>query len=118
MTLTTFHVKKSDPLFYRFMNGKQWRLPDNPHEKLNRKNEAIMAYLFNATMNGIIKGFHLVDNETFKAYHRSTKEDNCIQLSMGYYKNGELIPTCDVQLHNIKEMEREGYPHGIWEVIA
>lgn len=116
MTLTRFKLKNSDVYTWRM-----WRDTDKSRYRYEREleyNHAIMSYLFNATMNGEIKGFHLVDDEIFRAFHRSTKEDNTIQLSAGFFRNGELIPTYDVQLHNYEEMRREGYPSGVYEVIA
>ena len=82
-----------------------------------RRNDAIMRTLFSKTLNGTIKGFYLVDNEWFRALHRSPKEDGKIQYSLGYYRNGELIPTSDAQFSNFEEFDKYGYPSGLWEVI-
>ena len=121
MNITSFKVKASDPIFYRWA----FSLKDNtPYDRLRERNEAIMKRLFDATMSGEIKGFYLKAKEEkpgwipFHAFHRSTKADNTIQYSVGWWHNGDLDPGYDVQMKEYEDMKREGYPHGIWEVIA
>lgn len=87
-------------------------------DRINGRNAAIMGELFRRTQNGQIKGFFLVSNTEFKAYHRSTKQDGFIQLSAGFYKYGELIPCYDVQMQTADDMEREGYPSGVYAIIS
>lgn len=82
------------------------------------RNDAIITRLFNDTMTGKIKGFFLISDTYFKAYHRSPKQPETIQLSAGFYKNGELYPTYDVQLKTAKEALKEGYDSGKYEIIA
>lgn len=88
-----------------------------PADRIHRRNRAIMGELFTRTQRGEIKGFYLLSDSDFKAYHRSTKEVGKIQLSSGFYKSGELFPTYDIQLGTVEEMEREHYSAGKWEVI-
>ena len=88
------------------------------YEKNDKKNDSIMIQLFNLTAAGTIKGFYLVSDTELKAYHRSPKEPGKIQLSSGYYKDGELIPCYDVQLETARDMLREGYGSGYYKIIA
>lgn len=88
------------------------------YERNSRKNDAIMSELFNRTKSGMIKGFYLISDTELKAYHRSTKEAGKIQLSSGFYRNGELIPCYDSQLETATDMIREGYTKGLYQIIA
>ena len=87
-------------------------------EKDREHNDAIITRLFNDTLSGKIKGFYLVSNESFKAYHRSPKKPGYIQYSVGFYKHGELYPTYDVQLKTAADAIKEGYNSGLYEIIA
>lgn len=87
-------------------------------DRISKRNAAIMGDLFRRTQAGQIKGFFLVSDTDFNAYHRSPKRDGFIQLSAGFYKNGELIPCYDVQLLTAEDMEREGYPSGVYAIIS
>lgn len=87
------------------------------YERELERNDSIMEKLFSDTMNGSIPGFYLKDDQSFKAYHRSTKELGKIQLSSGFYKNGELFPCYDVQMKTFHDMQMEGYSSGIWAII-
>ena len=82
------------------------------------RNNAIITRLFNDTMSGKIKGFYLISETSFKAYHRSPKQADTIQLSVGFYKFGNLYPTYDVQLKTAEDALREGYESGLYEIIA
>lgn len=86
-------------------------------DKYTMHNDSIMKKLFNDTLSGQIKGFYLVSDTNFKAYHKSTKKPGNIQLSSGYYKDGELIPCYDVQLDSFAALNNEGYPAGIYKII-
>lgn len=88
------------------------------YDRDHARNAAKMERLFRETQNGTIKGFYLVSDKDFKAYHRSPKESGKIQLSSGFYKNGELIPCYDCQFETFRDMEREGYTSGYYEIIA
>ena len=88
------------------------------YDRDTRRNEAIMKQFFQNTMKGTMKGFYLVDEETFRCYHRSPKEDDTIQLSYGFYRDGHLIPCGDIQMHCFKDLIREGYPSGLYRAIA
>ena len=87
-------------------------------DRINGRNAAIMGELFRRTQAGQIKGFFLLSDTDFKAYHRSPKKAGFIQLSSGFYKNGELIPCYDVQMQTVEDMEREGYPSGVYAIIS
>lgn len=87
-------------------------------EKIINRNETIIKELFNRTQAGQIKGFYLVSDKQFKAYHRSPKNPGMIQLSVGFYRDGELIPTYDIQFRTATEAIKEGYPAGIYQIIA
>lgn len=87
-------------------------------EKIINRNEAIIKELFNRTQAGTIKGFYLASDKSFKAYHRSPKNPGMIQLSVGFYRNGELIPEYDIQMQTATEAIREGYTSGIYQIIA
>lgn len=109
----TFRIKNLEIASYRCFNGSTKQF-----DKYDARNEAMIRRLFNDTQNGIIKGFYLVSDKEFKAYHRSTKENGKIQLSVGHYENGELIPYYDVQLETFKDLVREGYDAGTYKTIA
>ena len=87
-------------------------------DKEETRNDAIITELFNRTQNGTIKGFYLVSDKWFRAYHRSPKNPGQIQESIGYYCNGELIPQSDGQYTTAKELIRSGLHSGIYEIIA
>lgn len=87
-------------------------------DKAEARNDAIITELFNRTQNGTIKGFYLVSDKWFRAYHRSAKIPGKIQESIGYYYNGELIPQSDGQYSTAKELIRSGVYSGKYEIIA
>lgn len=87
-------------------------------EKIMNRNDAIIKELFSRTQVGAIKGFYLVSDTEFKAYHRSPKNPGMIQLSVGFYRDGELIPTYDVQMQTATDAIREGVTSGIYQLIA
>ena len=89
-----------------------------PEERLDRRNTAIITELFNRTQNGLIKGFYLVSDTSFKAYHRSSKEAGKIQLSSGFYKDGQLYPCYDCQFLTAAEAIREGIEPGNYAIIG
>ena len=119
--LTQFRLKWSGPQENRWWRGGKAGFR---HERRCERNDAIMHRLFDATMSGEIKGFYLKSKEdekgwkSLKAYHRSTKADDTIQLSSGWFVNGELLPTYDIQMKDFDDFKREGYSCGVWEVIA
>jgi len=98
------------------LKSKHFKYPQ--YDKDIKRNDLIMERLFNDTKAGKIKGFFLVSDKDFKAYHRSTKEPGKIQLSSGYYKEGELIPCYDIQMDAPLDMFYEGYSSGIYQIIA
>lgn len=106
-------IKNLELASYRCFNGSTKQF-----DKFNERNEIKLKKLFNDTKSGAIKGFYLVSNKEFKAYHKSPKEPGKIQLSVGFYKNGELIPTYDVQMETFNDLTREGYNAGIYETIS
>lgn len=88
------------------------------YEQEDARNTAIMKRLFTDTMNGTIKGFYLVSDKDFRAYHKSPKQADTIQYSVGFYRNGELFPCMDCQFKTVTDLFREGYQPGIYEIIA
>lgn len=88
-----------------------------PVEKGEARNNAIMCQLFNDTMTGKINGFYLVSDKSFRAYHRSPKAPATIQLSIGFYLDGEVIPTSDRQFRTADEAIKDGFTSGIYEII-
>ena len=119
--LNTFRLKWSGPQEYRWWKGGKAAFR---HERRCERNDAIMKWLFDATMSGEIKGFYLNEAENEKgwkplvAYHRSTKADETIQLSVGWWHNGELLPTYDIQMRDFKDFKKEGYSCGVWRIIT
>jgi hypothetical protein len=111
-----YRIKNLHDATLKMFHSKNFHCPKL--DKENERNDLIMKRLFDDTMSGKIKGFYLVDNEQFKAYHKSTKEDNKIQYSYGFYRNGELIPCGDCQFSTFKDMQREGFSSGFYELIA
>lgn len=87
------------------------------YDRDSARNDLIITRLFNDTQNGIIKGFFLVSDKTFKAYHKSPKEAGKIQLSSGFYRNGELIPCSDAQLETAADLISYGYSSGIYQTM-
>ena len=87
-------------------------------DKQAAHNDAIITRLFNDTLSGKIKGFYLVDDTYFKAYHRSPKKPGYIQYSVGFYKHGELYPTYDLQFKTAADAIKEGYNSGLYEIIV
>ena len=106
-------IKNLELAAYRCFNGSTKQF-----DKYYDRNNLQMKKLFDDTKSGAIKGFYLVSDKDFKAYHRSPKQPGKIQLSVGFFKNGELIPTYDVQLENFEDLTREGYEPGRYETIA
>lgn len=86
-------------------------------DRISDRNDAIISDLFRRTAEGAIKGFYLLSDTTFKAIHRSPKESDKLQLSYGFYSNGELIPCGDIQLETAKDLIREGLPSGLYAII-
>ena len=87
-----------------------------PYEKYSDRNDLIMRKLFNDLVDGKIDTINHVDDTFFKCYHRSTREGHLVQLSAGFYRNGELIPDYHVNIDSFEDLLREGYPSGIWEI--
>ena len=97
-----------------------------PYDRQNARNEAIDRHLYRLTANGAIKGFYLDSQpdengyQAFRAYHRSPKNPGQIQLSVGWIKNGELIPTYDIQYASPEDFtspyKREMHA-GIYKII-
>jgi len=111
----TYRIKNMYNSTLRMFHAKGFKYPR--HDRDDARNDAIMTRLFRDTQEGIIKGFYLVSNDQFKAYHRSPKKAGFIQFSVGFYRDGELIPTYDVQMQTAKDMIREGYESGHYKVI-
>lgn len=85
-----------------------------PYEKESTRNDIKMKYLFEALQNHEIDAVKLESETSFKVYHRSPKKPGCIQLSVGFYKNGELYPTYDSQYETFRDMLKDGYESGIY----
>lgn len=83
----------------------------------SEREKIIIKRFFNDTMTGSIKGFYFVSDKTFKAIHKSPKKDGCLQLSVGFYDNGELIPCYDIQMSAPEDLIREGLPSGWYQTI-
>lgn len=109
----TIRIKDLTIQSYRCFEGSYKQF-----EKYEARNNIMIKKLFEDTKNGTIKGFYLVSNTQFRAYHRSTKEPGKIQLSAGHYIEGELIPCYDVQLESFQDLTREGYEAGLYKTIA
>ena len=109
-----FRIKNLENVTVKAFHTGDFRKAD----KETAHNDAIITRLFDDTLSGKIKGFYLVSNESFKAYHRSPKKPGYIQQSVGFYKDGELYPTYDLQFKTAKEAIREGYNSGFYEIIA
>lgn len=86
-------------------------------DRLTARNESVLCDLFRRTASGLIKGFYLIDNTDFKAIHRSPKQDGFLQLSAGFYKNGDFYPCYDIQMQTAKDLIREGLPSGLYAII-
>ena len=86
-----------------------------PYEKFSERNDLIMKRFYNDLVDGKIDAINHVDDTYFKCYHRSTRPGHLVQLSVGFYKNGELYPTYHVNIDSFEDLLREGYPQGLWE---
>ena len=80
-----------------------------PYDRQDARNKATARHFYRLTEVGAIKGFYLESEpdengyKAFRAYHRSPKESGHIQLSVGWIKNGELIPTYDIQYSSVDD---------------
>lgn len=107
-----YKIKDLTLASYRAFNGSE-----KLYDRIENRNNIIIKKLFNDTLSGKIKGFYLLSDKDFKAYHKSTKKPGNIQLSSGFYENGQLIPCYDLQFNSITALYKEGYKSGIYRVI-
>ena len=88
-----------------------------PYEKYSERNDLLMKRFYNELVHGKIDAINYIDEVYYKCYHRSTREGVLVQLSIGYWNEGNLIPQCHVDIRNFNELLDEGYPSGYWEVV-
>lgn len=86
------------------------------YDRGNNRNKAILEEVFNRLMREEYSYFALISDTSFKCYTRSPRNDNCIQLSAGFYKNGVLYPTYDRQFFSAEDMIDEGYQSGYYKI--
>lgn len=85
------------------------------YEKYSERNDLLMKRLYEDLISRKIDAINYLDDTYFKCYHRSTREGVLVQLSIGYWSNGELIPCCHINICCFEDLLKEGYPSGIWE---
>ena len=111
----TYRIKNLHDASIRMFHSKNFEYPK--YDRDNARNKAILTRLFNDTLSGRIKGFYLIDETDFRAWHRSPKQEGYIQFSVGFYRNGELLPCMDLQFKTVEEFLNEGCPSGRYAEI-
>ena len=89
------------------------KFPD--YEKYSMHNDLVMKRLYEELINEKIDIINHIDDTYFNCYHRSPRNGYLVQLSAGFIKNGELIPTYHVNINSFEDLLSEGYPTGWWE---
>ena len=85
-----------------------------PYEKYHDRNNLIMERLLSELISGRIDYVNLKDDEQFYCLHRSPREGVAAQLSVGWWKNGNVDPSYHVNINSFDDLYREGYPSGVW----
>ena len=85
-------------------------------DAIEERNRATVTELYHRIKAGSIKGIYLQSDNTFIAIHRSTKSQDCLQISRGYYNDGELVPLSDYQAETPEEIQ-ERMQKGIYKII-
>ncbi len=80
------------------------------------REKAMVHRLFSDLKNGTINCVALNSDRDFRCYHRSPKNDGAVQLSAGFYSDGELIPCYDRQFFTADDMYEEGVLPGVYAV--
>jgi hypothetical protein len=88
-----------------------------PYEKYSDRNDLIMKRLLNELIAGEIDIISLKDSERFECLTRSPREGVLVQLSVGWWKDGNVDPSYHVNINSFEDLSREGFPSGIWEII-
>ncbi len=86
------------------------------NEKFSDRNEAILKKFYTELIEGKIDFVKHQSKETFTCLHRSTRKDISVQLSFGKYEGGVLVPSGHVNIRTFKDLTRENYPTGWWEM--
>ncbi len=85
-----------------------------PYRKFSKRNHLIMERLFNDLVDGKVDYISHKSESSFKCICRSTRGYKA-QLSVGFYRDGVLIPEYHINLDSYADLRYEGYPDGIWE---
>jgi len=94
------------------------------YDLASEENDRIMRELFTELQEGNISCFYTCRTNTrrngsrytsYSVYHRSTKENGCVQGSYFYTEdNGMLIPLGDSQFREFEEFRSYGYRSGAY----
>ena len=90
---------------------------EREYDHARKRCEGIYRKLFYEVMSGELDGFYIRNkvnsgNERVTIYHRSTKEAGKMQVSFFWIRNGEELPTYDLQIgaDDINKLFREAAP--------
>ncbi len=85
------------------------------YDEASAKHDKIYIDLFEKVINGQLDGFTVDQGDRFQIYHLSTKQPETMQVSYFWIKDGEPIPTMDIQIHagDYKKLLREAAPDNV-----
>lgn len=85
------------------------------YDEASAKHDKIYIDLFNQVITGKLDGFTVVQGDRFQIYHLSTKAPKTMQVSYFWIKDGEPIPTMDIQIKSgdYKKLLREAAPDNV-----
>lgn len=86
-----------------------------PYEKFSDRNDMVMKRLLNELIEGNIDSITLKDDKAFHCLHRSPRAGVLVQLSVGWWKDGNIDPSYHVNINSFEDLRKEGYPSGVWE---
>ena len=85
-----------------------------PYEKFSDRNDLIMKRLLSELIDGKCDYVTLKDSERFICLHRSPREGVLVQLSVGWWKDGNVDPSYHTNINSFDDLRREGFPEGVY----
>lgn len=85
-----------------------------PYEKYSKRNDSIMKRLLDMLITGEIDTISLKSDTIFQCLHRSPRKGILVQLSVGRWKEKELVPSYHVDINSFNDLRKEEFPSGIW----
>ena len=85
------------------------------YDEASARHDKIYTELFDKVINGQLDGFTVDQGDRFQIYHLSTKAPKTMQVSYFWIKDGEPIPTMDIQIKSgdYKKLLREAAPDNV-----